>query len=363
MRRTTCDHVVLWSSVNNSHFSIFGPFILYPSNEDGTVKLYDLRTQREYVIARREQKYDVISTPKSDGRWVIYREELLNPHQSGEGNPKKPRIFVVDLLTGSKRLLAASHVPGYPQIVSPLYDISQGKAIYRIVKGDPNAPSSEIHIVDLASGKDQLIRSYTWPRYAHGVAIDDNRAVWSLIMAPHANHKNTSGEIYYYDLRTGRGRLLTITGYEWMPDISGRYVIWIRSSGFLYYGRVVIMDLYTGKKQVIDLHCADNPKAFDYKRQAMWPSIGRRVATWEQYCSTRYSGYHMHYDLLNKRLSIVDATARNIDSYADGWVEAYRHVLRDEPPDIRTVIIIYKGADQESLPRMPNAGGGGMVGK
>ncbi|ACZ43059.1 hypothetical protein Tter_2158 [Thermobaculum terrenum ATCC BAA-798] len=159
VRRSTCNYLMLSLKgrveyVSGAHVLLRGP--------DGHLRLYDLRSRRAYALDQGP-----VLSPKTDGRWVVYAKYWLAEGQplryrwySGlpvlaraypGAEPNRSEIYALDLASGRRRLVASSRVPGYSTTTLPELDLSEGRLVYRIVRGDPTAPTSEVHLVELAS--------------------------------------------------------------------------------------------------------------------------------------------------------------------------------------------------------------------
>ncbi len=367
-KRTTCDYVILSLDgrveyVSGAHALLLGPGRL--------LRLYDLRSQRAYDLDRGP-----VLSSRADGRWVVYAKYQLAEEQglrykwySGVpvpakvppgARPNRAWIYALDLTTGQRKLLAASSLPGYSTTTLPQLDLSSGRVIYRVVRGDPLSPTSEVHLVDLRSGRDRVLRTYRWPRYVHEVAIDGNLVVWSLITAQETGKPSATARVYLYDLSTHRGKVISSSGRDWHPDLAAGRVAWIRTSDLESPGYLVLYQISSGRARVLRIGC---PYGIDDNRcLASSPVVmGERVLSWHS-----YDGGQVQYDLVTGKIERLDKRGQMISSSADGleesWSGAYS-VGRGQSERVvyRSTILLYRGADARSLPRMPRTGGGGMA--
>jgi len=365
VRRSTCNYLMLSLKgrveyVSGAHVLLRGP--------DGHLRLYDLRSRRAYALDQGP-----VLSPKTDGRWVVYAKYWLAEGQplryrwySGlpvlaraypGAEPNRSEIYALDLASGRRRLVASSRVPGYSTTTLPQLDLSEGRLVYRIVRGDPTAPTSEVHLVELASGRDQVLRTYRWPRYVHEVAIDGSLVAWSLITARDTGKPSATARVYLYDLAARRGRIVSGSGRDWHPDLAAGRVAWVRAGALDSPGRIVLYAVSSGRAtQVTCSRGASGDRCLADRLV-----IGDRVLAWHA-----PDGRQVQYDLLSGRTESLDQEGQMVTPSTDGleesWSAAYS-VGRGQGERVvyRSTVLLYMGADERSLPRMPRTGGGGMA--
>lgn len=271
--------IAVWGISEIGHTLAFSEAIAKHSSSPSSIDIGDVRHWRPWRVARVRRGVQPNDTRLSK-RWVAWDAY----DQTGDW-----QLYALNRATGHEYLIDSSSKEGRAPDQSLFTVVSlHGRTLvwsyfvcHKRCAKRGTGWRSIVAAMQLPSGRHRIVASTRYP------CASMEPSVWGHIAVWHQEGKcegHVGNDVMLGNLATGKTRQLTFDHRSSSATTNGRYVAWLFGGSRFDGGRVMLLNLRTGKRVVASRNCPKRPGAWCKGRidnSAAVPTMGSGVLMWK----------------------------------------------------------------------------------